>query len=355
MSVETALSMSAVYRSVDILCTSVSQLELGVWRGISELKNVPAVVARPDVNLSLSSFLKRTVMSLAGNGNAYWRLLKDDAGAPVQNIEVLNPSSIVIGYEDGKKVYHYSGYTKPVTFQAWEIKHLKLMEVFGSDYGLGPIQAVRVELRGALEMRKYADNWFTEGSIPTGVLAAKDYIDGEQADEYRKRWEANQAKRGVAVLGNGMTYSPILLSPADAQFLENQAFTITQIARLFGIPANYLLAEINGNAMTYQNMEQVDTAFLKYTLTAYLREIEEAFTDVLPRGQRARFKVQGFLRADDRTRADVHEKYKNMGVLTTEEIRISEGWGPMPDELKNMKPTPAPGMPVQEESTEDNG
>lgn len=354
VTVEQALSLSAVYRSVSILSTSVSQLEVGVWRGVEELTETRDIglVAKPDINTNLSNFLKRTTMSLATTGNAYWRVYRETETSPVQNLEVLNPMAINIVYDDnGNKTYEYSGYTKPKTFKSWQVKHLKLMEIWGSEKGLGPIQACRLELSGSLDLRTYGSEVFNE--IPTGVLSSKDYLDKNVADEYKARWAETQAKRGVAVLGNGMAYEPVLLSPADAQFLENQSFSITQVGRLFGIPAAYLLAEINGNAMTYQNMESVDTAFVKYTLTEYLREIEEAFSDLLPRGKRARFKLDGFLRPEDKTRAEVNQIYKNMGVLSAEEIRLSEGWGPMPASLKNAVPTAAPGV-AQESDTGDN-
>lgn len=335
VTVDAALSMSAVYRAVDILCTSVQQLELGVWRSNQELKSTPALIARPDVNSNTSKFLKKTTMSLATTGNAYWRVYRADATSPVTNLEVLNPHTITIEHDEhGNRTYLYGSTDKGTRLKDHQVKHLKLMDTFGSDYGLGPIQAAKGELRGSLDLRKYSDNWFTEGSIPTGVLSSKDAMDPELAAEYRRRWDETQRDRGVAVLGNGMSYEPILLSPADAQFLENQAFSITQVARLFGIPANYLLADA-GNSLTYQNMEQVDTAYVKYTLTGYLREIEEAFSDLLPRGQRARFKLEGFLRPEDKTRAEVYKTYKEIGVLSSEEIREMEGWGPLPASLAN--------------------
>ena len=339
VTVDAALSMSAVYRGVDILCTSVSQLELGVWRGINEVPNTPNIVSRPDVNSSPSSFLKRTTMSLVCTGNAYWRLYRDDPVSQPASIEVLNPNLVSISYDkNGKKFFTYTGYGKEVHFPAWQVKHLKLMEVFGTEYGLGPIQAAKGELAGHADLQKYAVKVFDE--YPSGVVSTKDHLDAEMAGAYKKRWyEGRNNGERIQFMGNGMTYQPIMLDPEAAQFIQTQNFSITQVARMLGIPANYLLADA-GNSQTYQNMEQVDTAFVKYTLTGYLREIEEAFTDILPRGQRARFKVEGFLRADDKTRAEVNKLYVDMKVLTTEEVRISEGWGPSPDELKTPEVAP---------------
>lgn len=344
VTVESALSLGSVYRAVDVLANSVQQLELGVWRGNAEVKNTPAVVSRPDVNSNASKFLKKTTISLATNGNAYWRVTRSDATAPVTNLEVLNPLGVNLSYDNnGNRVYSYNNGVKTVDLKEWQIKHLRLMEIPGSDFGLGPIQAAQGELRNNLNLRHYSGQVFSE--YPSGIVSAKDFLDKDMAQAYSERWYEDEANgRRIRFLGNGMTYQPILLAPEDAQFLENQSFSITQVARLFGIPANYMLADA-GNSQTYQNMEQVDTAFVKYTLTGYLREIEEAFSDLLPRGQKARFKLEGFLRADDKTRAEVNKTYKEMGVLSAEEIRIAEGWGPMPDDLKNQTKAPAPQAP----------
>lgn len=334
LTVEVALSMSAVYRAVDILCTSVQQLELRVERGGVLVKATPALVAKPDVNSNLSKFLKKTTMSLATHGNAYWRVNRSDETGPVANLEVLDPNLVTVFYDKGKRFYNI-GEKQPL--RDWQVKHLKLMEPFGSDYGLGPIQAARVDLQGNADMRNYASRVF--GEYPSGIVSTKDFLDEQMQTAYRDAWYRDEANgRRIKFLGNNMAYQPIILNPVDAQFLENQKFNKTEVATLFGIPANYLLADA-GNSLTYQNMLMVDTAYVKYTLSGYLREIEEAFSDLLPRGSKARFNVEGFLRADDKTRSEVNKTYKEMGVLSAEEIRIAEGWGPMPEELKAQ---PAP-------------
>lgn len=330
VNVETALSISAVYRAVSILSTSVSQLELGVWRGINELRSVPTLVSRPDVNISPSKFLAQTTTSLASTGNAYWRLFRESPADPVQNVQVLNPLSMHINYDkDGNKTFEYGGYSKPMVFKPWQIRHLTLLQIPGTDYGLGPIQACRLELRGSLDLRGYAGNWFSDGAVPTGVLTSASALTSTEADMYRQRWIETQQTRGVAVLGQGLSYEPILLSPADAQFLESQSFSKTGIATMFGLPANYLLAEVNGNVMTYQNLQDVDVSFVRQTLMQYLREIEEAFSEMLPRGQKARFKLEGLLRAHEKTRFETYKTALEAGFLTVDEVRAMEHLPPL--------------------------
>lgn len=349
MSVEVALSMSSVFRAANILCAAIQQLELRVERAGTLMKGTPPLVTKPDYDSNLSEFLNLTTMSMALHGNAYWLVTRLDEFSPVTRLQVLNPTLMIITYnKNGEKVYNYATGDGTVELPSWRIKHLKYMRTWGSDYGLGPIQAARVELQGIEAMRTYSSELFGSGGVIRGILTSDLPIDKETAEEYAKRLQDMAANRGMAVLGKGLSYTPIVMTPEDAQFISNQNFNVTAIARLFGIPANYMLADA-GNSLTYQNMIQVDTMFARYTLSLYLREIEEAFTDLLPRGQKARFNMEGFLRADDKTRSEVNKTYKEMGVLSAQEIRDNEGWGPLPEELKAVEPAP-----TEEPEGEDN-
>lgn len=333
VTLDSALSISAVFAAFRVLTTAASQLEMGVWRNGEEITPTPLLIAQPDINETTSQFLKRVVTSLAGTGNAYLKVTRKGDGTP-QFVTVLDPLLTAPEYTD-KGIKQYRS-VDPITrrsrvYSAREVVHLRLLEVPGHLTGLGPIQACRSTYAGALDLAEYSDNWFSQSGIPTGVLSTDMQLTPDEADAYRARWEETQAKRGTAVLGKGLSYSPVMLNPADAQFLESRQFSVTDIARLFGIPAAYLLAEVNGAAMTYQNISQADTAFLKYTLMQYLKEIEDALSGLLPRGQQARFKTDGLLRPDPATQATIHKVYVDMGALSVEEVRAEKGWdGPAP-------------------------
>lgn len=325
---DSALSIAAVYRAVSIMATAVSQLSLDAIRGGQPIDR-PALLARPDLNSSRRAFMEQTTVSMALTGNAYWRLYRGDATSQPANVEVLNPNNISITTEDGKTVYRYGS---DRVFQPHEIKHLKLLRVPGSEYGLGPIQATKAELAGMLDLRDYNANWFAKGGVPNGVLSTDQYLNSDQALEYKEAWTQNQLDgngRGVVVLGNGLSYAPVYLSPSDALFIEQTQMNTTEIARLFGVPANYLLAAVEGSSITYTTLTQVDTVFLKYTLMNYLSEMEEAFSDLLPRGQTAVFNIESFLRADTASRYAAYSTALSAGFLTLSEVREIEGLPPL--------------------------
>lgn len=345
VSPDRAIGLASVYRAVSIIGTSVSQLPVGVWRGGEELELAStSLVNRPNLSMSRSAFFEQTAVSLAVSGSAYWLLKgKTSPTGAVQELEVLNPHTTVITYKDGKKVYESDGKTYP----EWKVKQLWLNRLPGYEYGIGPIQAAQNELRGLLDQRNYADNWFREGGVPSGVLSNKQQMSPGEAARAKEAFDTNQSERGrgVVALSGDWSYQPTYLSPKDALFIESQQYGRTQIAMIFGIPATYMLAGVEGNSMTYTNLEMVDTQFVRYTLMKYLKEIEEALSDLLPRGQEARFKVDVLLRADTKTRYESYKVGIDAGFLKVNEAREIEGRLPLSAaELKAAKPAPAPAV-----------
>lgn len=324
VTVDKAMGLVPVYRAVSVLSTATSQLPLAVWRGGEQIRT-PNIVAQPDIDLTYSAFIEQTTTSLALTGNAYWRVFRANPTDSVQSIQVLNPHHVqVIADPETGRVAKY-GYGDQ-QFKPWQIKHLMLVRMPGQTTGLGPIQAARGSLSGALDLQAYANNWFSMGGVPNGVLKTDQHITPEQADAYKDRWyESQSGGRGVAILGQGFNYQPIYLSPRDAQFLESQSFSKTEIATLFGVPATYMLADA-GNSQTYTNYESIDMAFVRYTLQQYLSEIEEAMSSLLPRGQHARFDLDEFLRSDTSTR---YSAYAQADFMTVNEKRAREGLPPI--------------------------
>lgn len=325
---DTALGIISVYRAIQIHAIAAMQLTLDVWRLDEPVVPAPSVVRRPDMRTSRSAWLAQNVTSMATTGNAYWRVERDSRHRPV-NVPVLDPH-LCTPLRDGRLAY------KNEVLEAGEFQHLKVMERPGHLYGLGPIQACRAELTGALDLRDYAAEWFRSGEVPTGILKSDQQLTQDQADHYKALWEARG--RGVAVMGAGLGYSPILLAPEDAQFLESRQFTKTEIATLFGIPAHMLLAAVEGSTLTYANMSQADLAYVRWSLMGYLKPIEDAMSLVLTGLQEARFNLDGVLRPDITTRYAAHKVALDAGWMDPDEVRKIEGLAPR----TTPAPTPAP-------------
>lgn len=332
----TALTLDSVFRALQVLQTAAEQLTFDVWRGGGKVREPLAVVTNPDVDSDLPSFLAESVMSLATRGNLFWRPTYGTDGQVV-NVRVLDPLTATPIRKRGRKLIVWDG-------REWstrDVVHMRFLALPGEDVGLGPIQANARGLAGAVARSSYADGWFDTSGVPNGILKSDQPLTADQAEAYKARWQATQSHaNGPAVLGSGLDYRPLMLKPAEVQWLEGQQFGVAGVARLFGIPASYMLASVEGVSRTYANQEQEDIAFVRFTLMAYLRKIETAMTAVLPRGQVARLNVDALLRTDTKTRYEAHKVGLEAKFLTVPEVRAIEGLDPLPADQLPAEPAP---------------
>lgn len=326
-----ALALPAFYRGVSLIAGMGSQLSLGAWRGDDEVVPASPLIRNPDPWRTVRSFISRTITSLTLHGNAYWRKTVAADGTVI-GLEVLDPNLVSIRWHKGVKFFTYT--LRGVTYRdrpATEVEHLWFLEVPGLNKGLGPVQACRAALEGITAVRDYADTWFNSTDQPSGVLTTNQILSPTEAAEYKKRWytrDPDDATTGpsLRVLGHGLTYMPYFLKPEDAQWLEAQSWGVLDIARLLGLPGDYVLAAAEGSSLTYANLEMIDAQFLRTTLfPLYLAPIEEALSRCLPRGQEARFDTRALLRPDAKTRADIDAVYIEKGVYDGEYVRNREG------------------------------
>lgn len=357
-----ALGMIAVYRASQVITTSVMQLSFDAFRADEQLDPKPLLLRKPDSDESLSAFLEKTALSLVLNGNCFWRVFRDNQGRVV-GLRVLNPHDVLIDVDAEGTVtgYQYRGrsYTKT------EVKHLSHMRVPGDPRGRGPIQAAQAELRGALDTRDYSSNWYQDAGVPTGILSAKMPLNADQAAAAKAQWEATQGgTRGPAVLSGDWSYAPVYLSPEDAQWVSIRQFDTTAISRLFGIPAGLMLAAVEGSSQTYSNITQAWTEFQRFTLSRYVVEIEDALSDLLPRGTEVKANYSALLAPDAVTRYQQHTAALQAGWLSINEVREIEGYEPAPDgDFKTAEEkqaafdaaqaAPGPGAPAEDAPDEE--
>lgn len=321
------LTMSTVFRAVQILETSVADLPVVQTRGGFEIDQAN-IISKPDVFTSRREFIKETVASLALNGNAFW-LKTYGVQGEVNNLTVLPPALVSV-YATGNdptspsREFGYLGHK----YTDGEMLHLRFVSIPGMLRGRGPIEAARDELAGARDARDAKSKWFEQGDHPTGILTSEQAINtDEEADMYKERFERN--KDGIKVLGKGLDYRQLMLNPADMQYLETQEFDTTQLARLFGIPQSLMMNKVEGGTMTYQNIEQEWISFSDFTLAAYVQPIEDAFSELVPRNNQVDFKWDNMRRSDTKTRFETYQIAKSIGMYSVDEIRAMEGMKPL--------------------------
>lgn len=325
---DTALTLTAVYRAVQIIATPISKMPIRTYRfatGVELLVENPVLVNKPDITTTRRDFFYQTVVSLALEGNAFWYKSYGSNGQ-VNNLTLLPAAGVAVRYKDQNDitkgvVYDYMG----KTYTATEIEHLKLFSKTGNLRGIAPIEAARADVAAALDLRDYAKNWFTQAGVPTGVLKTSQALNAEQAEAITNNWHNKQQNRQIAVLGNGFDYQQVALSPREALFTDIVEQNTVSIARLFGVPARMLVTTVPGGSDTYSNVQDEAKVFYQTTLSAYCDAISDALSNCLPRGTRVEFDWQHLFRADVTTRYNYYEVGLRAGFLTVDEVREKEG------------------------------
>jgi HK97 family phage portal protein len=319
----TALSLVAVSRATSVLETAIMQIPVNVYRGNTQLPT-PLWLETPDIEnqISQAEWLGTTLIHMAIFGNAYWHIRRGPRG--IVNITNLHPSDVSVSTDETGKIYYLY---KSKRYSSADIKHLKLYHNASSTalLGEGPLQRHKSVLRSALDLHNYADNWFRTAAVPTGTLTTSEFLSADVAKQNKDAFIASQQERSIAVLSSGLKYDSISLNPEQAQFLENQKFITRQIAMMFGVPTMYLGMGIEGQGMTYVNGNEDRAKLFQDGLQQYIVRIQQAITDLLPRGQYAEFNLTEFLRPNTKTRYESYAIGLSNNFLTVNEVREMEG------------------------------
>jgi HK97 family phage portal protein len=246
-----------------------------------------------------------------------WR----DAAGHALVARVLDPATTAPFIDDrtGRKLYAVDGRTLDAT----EVTHLRMMKRPGKLLGLGPIQAAQAELAGHRDVVDASTNWFRDSGTPAGYLHTEQAMTPDQAKALLEAWNSVPAGR-TRVATHGLKYDANIINPRDAQWLESRRFSKTEIMDLFGIPASLTLGVDKGASDTYANVSQDWLGFVRFRLMRYVREIEEALSSLIPRGQYARANLEALLRSDAKTRMEIHAIAVANGIYSGDYARSIE-------------------------------
>jgi HK97 family phage portal protein len=186
-----------------------------------------------------------------------------------------------------------------------------------------------------LAAEEFGAKFYANSANPSGVLETPNTV--RDPDDLRKKWRAQFGGEGqysTAVLEEGLTFKPITIHPADAQFLETRRFQLNEIARLFRVPPS-MLGDLE--RATYSNAEQMSLDFVKFTLGPWVTRLEKAFQQclLLP-GEKSeyfiRFNLDGLLRGDYKTRMEGYSIGIQNGVFSVNDVRALEELNPLSDD-----------------------
>jgi len=107
--VNEALTLTAVYRAIQIIATPISKMPMQTFRyatGLEVPVENPVLVNKPNFLETKRDFLFQTVASMALDGNAFW-LKSYGSNGQVNNLTLVPASAVTIRLVNGVKHFDY--------------------------------------------------------------------------------------------------------------------------------------------------------------------------------------------------------------------------------------------------------
>lgn len=346
-----AMQMTAVYSCVRILSEAVAGLPLHLYQYTDKGSKEKAVdnplyfLLHDEPNTEMTSFVFReTLMThLLLWGNAYSQIIRNGKGETV-GLYPLMPDRMTVGRDEkGRLYYEYmvsSDDAKTlkdgtVRLSPYDVLHIPGLG-FDGLVGYSPIAMAKNAIGLAIAAEEYGSKFYANGATPSGILEYPGTV--KEPDKVRESWNAgfggSSNAHKIAVLEEGMKYTPISISPNEAQFLETRKFQINEIARIFRVPP-HMVGDLEKSS--FSNIEQQSLEFVKYTLEPWLVRWEQAMQRALiPQDDKSKyfikFNVDGLLRGDYQSRMQGYATARQNGWMSANDIRELENLDRIPAE-----------------------
>lgn len=342
-SMESQLGLVPVYAAVRLIADSIASMPLQQYRKTSDGRSpmpLASVFEAPANHGTRVDWIVRCMSSLLLRGNAYG--LQVGLGEPgtrtPNKVEWLHPDKVQL--RDGRWFYNGSEVNEA------ELLHIPAVVLPGERLGLSPIGACSVTMTTGLETQRFMKDWYRNKAVPGMVFKNEEAkLDSDVADKVKERLRSTLRAGDPFVTGKDWTVDVVKLSADDAGFVSSAKLNATQIANIFGIPPEMIGGE-TGKSMTYSTVELNQIHFVTNTLRPWLVRLEAAFSALLPKPQYVKFNVDSMIRADTKTRYEVHQIARTIGLNNIDEIRAIEDLDPLPDnqgqDYSPIKAAPAP-------------
>lgn len=363
VSEDTALRNMAVWRAVCLISGTIGGFPIKTFRDRAA-KGSPAG-QREEVALALFqgeaypeiSWFEWKELSLTHLllwGNAYSLMIPTEAGDRIARLLPIEPSRVTVERGPASRLNPSGKRFKIVGIGGPPLSPDEVLHVpaFGYDgvRGLSPIAYARQAIGTAIAAEQVAAKLFDSGLLNGGFIQAeRELVEGE-AEKIKQRWREKVAgvvrSYEVAILAQGLKYTPATIPPKEAQWIEARQFGVQEIARMFGVPADLLM---DNSATGNTNVEQRATAFVKFGLQVWVDRLEDRMsTHLCPAGTFVELQMANLLRGDTLARAQVYTAALNpqTGWMERNEVRALENLPPLAAPKAEPAPVPADDQPV---------
>lgn len=287
--------------------------------------------------MSSQVFRETMIFIVLSWGNAYAQILRNNAG-DVAQLWPIHPSMVTPYWDNARNELIYivrNANNQKIIIEAKNMIHIKGLGFSGLQ-GISMLQYIAETIGLGIAAQDFGSSYFANGSRPGGIIEYDKILDDQAVIKLRDGWNkmygnADSAHK-VAVLEQGMKFTPLAIPQKEAQFLETRMFQVEEIARWFRMPLHKIQHLSN---TSYSSQEQADLEYTKETLLTWVVRLENEM-DIKLLGidspYYTKINLNALLRADSVNRSNYYRTMISTGTMSPNEARMLEDMNPIESE-----------------------
>lgn len=345
-SMKSALGVIPVFAATRLITDAISTLPVQAYRKTADSR-VPMDLPTVLDSVTRIEWLQQALFSLLLRGNAYGYATSENPVYP-KRVVWLNPEDVQVDESGPQPVYRWKGRE----LEPSRVKHIPAYALPGSVVGVSPIGACSMLTSTGAATQRMMRDWFKGRALPGSTFQNMGKVlDAGEAEKVSDRLNARLRNGKPLVYGSDWKFDAVTLSADDAAFISATKLSATQVASIYGLPPETIGGE-TGSSLTYATTESNDLSLSKYALRPWVRKLEQEFTGWLPAPQYVKFNLGDFVSVDLRTRHEVYQIDRNIGLKNIDELRALEDEPPLPDGVGQDYTPLAKSRPTTQETTE---
>lgn len=339
---ETALSYYAVFSCISLISSDISKMRpvfkkmdsYSIWNQSSSPSQ--KILDNPNSLQNRIQFFESWINSKLCHGNTYVLKIRNNKDEIIE-LRIIDPCKVTPLISASGQVFYQvnpdniSGIESSVIVPAREVIHDRFNCLHHPIIGLSPIYAGGLAATQGHLIQQSSAVFYKNGGKPSGIIEVPGSINEEKAREIKTNWDTsyggeNSGKTGI--LSGGAKYTPITMTSADAQTVEQLKMTGEVVCSVFKVPA-YKVGI--GDLPSYDNIEALEQQYYSQCLQNLIESIEILLNDAFDLGSNETFEfdIDALLRMDSERRVKtLGEAVKNT-IMTPNEARKRENLPPI--------------------------
>ena len=289
----------------------------------TEVRNQPILLERPDPLQTRGDFIERTVNDMTRHGAAWWLVTgRSDRNHPL-GLRIVDPNQVT-PVLDRSGSYMTGAELNSKFYPPEDLVQCPFI-LDDSPVGRAPIREIREATENLRAALLFSSTYYGSGAIPPYVLTSSTRLPKLQAEELMTAWLEARDKSRPALLTGDLDLKAVKgQTAADALVLDALRYFDATIAAVMQVPPSLVNVESHAS-LTYSTSRGESQKFLVGLNSSFLKRLESSFTEMLPRGQNAKFDTSSLVELDStESLANAVTAYE-AGLIDRDEARATLG------------------------------